>query len=95
MKDSSKLLPEVRKYLEEENKYTEFHLKDTKEFQKTLFNEIKGRIKLDDESLPLKIKIMSIGRKQLKKETTQLNAERKLELMKLLKLKIKMNILTK
>ena len=51
LKDSSKLLPEVRKYLEEENKYTEFHLKDTKEFQKTLFNEIKGRIKLDDESL--------------------------------------------
>ena len=33
LKDSSKLLPEVRKYLEEENKYTEFHLKDTKEFQ--------------------------------------------------------------
>ena len=34
LKDSSKLLPEVRKYLEEENKYTDFHLKDTKEFQK-------------------------------------------------------------
>ena len=28
---------------------------------------------------------MSIGQKQLKKETTQLNAERKLELMKLRK----------
>ena len=56
LKDSSKLLPEVRRYLEEENKYTEFHLKDTKEFQKTLFNEIKGRIKLDDESLPFKDK---------------------------------------
>ena len=28
---------------------------------------------------------MNIGRKQLKKETTQLNAERKLELMKLRK----------
>ena len=56
LKDSSKLLPEVRKYLEEENKYTELHLKDTKEFQKILFNEIKGRIKLDDESLPFKDK---------------------------------------
>ena len=44
LKDSSKLLPEVRKYLEEENKYTEFHLKDTKEFQKTLFNEIKKKL---------------------------------------------------
>ena len=54
LKDSSKLLPEVKKYLEEENEYTEHHLKNTKEIQKTLFNEIKGRIKLDDESLPFK-----------------------------------------
>ena len=54
LKDSSKLLPEVRKYLEEENSYTEHHMKDTKEFQKKLFDEIKGRIKLDDESLPYK-----------------------------------------
>jgi len=54
LKDSSKLLPEVRKYLEEENKFTEFHLKDTKKIQKELFNEIKGRIKLDDESIPFK-----------------------------------------
>ena len=54
LKDSSKLLPDVRKYLEEENAYTEHHLKNTKEIQKKLFNEIKGRIKLDDESLPYK-----------------------------------------
>jgi len=54
LKDSSKLLPEVRKYLEEENAYTEHHLKDTKEIQKKIFNEIKGRIKLDDDSLPFK-----------------------------------------
>ena len=51
LKDSSKLNPEVRKYLEENNKYTEYHLRDTKELQKKLFDEIKGRIKLDDESL--------------------------------------------
>ena len=56
LKDNSKLEPEVRKYLEEENAYTEYHLKDTKEVQKKLFNEIKGRIKLDDESLPYKDK---------------------------------------
>ena len=56
LKDSSKLIPEVRKYLEEENSYTEYHMKDTKEFQKKLFDEIKGRIKLDDESLPYKDK---------------------------------------
>ena len=54
LKDSSKLLPEVRKYLEEENNYTEYNLKNTKEYQKKLFDEIKGRIKLDDESLPYK-----------------------------------------
>ena len=54
LKDGSKLDPEVRKYLEEENNYTEHHLKDTKDIQKTLFDEIKGRIKLDDESIPFK-----------------------------------------
>jgi len=54
LKDSKKLNPEVRKYLEEENSYAQFHLSDTKKIQKVLFNEIKGRIKLDDESLPYK-----------------------------------------
>ena len=54
LRDSSKLLPEVRNYLEKENAYTEYHLKDTKDVQKQLFDEIKGRIKLDDESLPFK-----------------------------------------
>ena len=54
LKDGSKLLPEVRKYLEDENAYTAYSLKDTKKKQKELFNEIKGRIKLDDESLPFK-----------------------------------------
>ena len=52
LKDNKKLNPEVKKYLEQENQYSEFHLKDTKNLQKELFNEIKGRIKLDDESLP-------------------------------------------
>ena len=56
LKDSSKLLPDVRKYLEEENNFTEYNLKDTKKCQKILFDEIKGRIKLDDESLKFKDK---------------------------------------
>ena len=56
LKDSSKLLPDVRKYLEDENAFTEHHLKDTKNIQKQLFDEIKGRIKLDHESLPYKDK---------------------------------------
>ncbi len=54
LKDSQKLNPEVKKYLEEENSFTEFHMSDTKKIQKDLFEEIKGRIKLDDESLPYK-----------------------------------------
>ena len=54
LKDSKKLNLEVRKYLEEENAFTDFHLSDTKNIQKELFKEIKGRIKLDDESLPYK-----------------------------------------
>ncbi len=54
LKDNKKLNTEVRKYLEEENSYTDFHLSNTKNIQKELFNEIKGRIKLDDESLPFK-----------------------------------------
>ena len=56
LKDSSKLLPETRIYLEQENDYFEHEMKNTKELQKKLFNEIKGRIKLDDESLPFKDK---------------------------------------
>jgi len=54
LKDSKKLNPDVKKYLEEENSYTDFHLSNTKNIQKKLFDEIKGRIKLDDESLPFK-----------------------------------------
>ena len=54
LKDKKKLDPEVKKYLDEENTYAEYHLKDTKNVQKKLFDEIKGRIKLDDESLPYK-----------------------------------------
>ena len=54
LKDKSKLDPEVKEYLTKENEYTDHHLKDTKELQIKLFNEIKSRIKLDDESLPYK-----------------------------------------
>ena len=56
LKDGSKLLSEARKYLQDENNFTEKSLSDTKSLQKKLFGEIKGRIKLDDESLPFKDK---------------------------------------
>ena len=54
LRDKTKLDPEVKKYLDDENIYADQHLKDTKNLQKKLFDEIKGRIKLDDESLPYK-----------------------------------------
>ncbi|MGG5209079.1 S9 family peptidase [Chryseobacterium sp. MIQD13] len=44
--------PEVIKYLEEENAYEEFMMKDTEAFQEELFEEMKARYKKDDESLP-------------------------------------------
>ena len=56
LRDTSKLNPEVRKYLEEENAYTAKIMQDTENLQKKLFSEIEGRIKLDDESLPYKDK---------------------------------------
>ena len=40
LKDSSKLLPEVRKYLEENNNITEKYFADTKDLEKKLFDEI-------------------------------------------------------
>ena len=54
LRDKDKLNPEVREYLIKENEHTEYHLKDTKDYQKKLFNEIKGRIKLDDTSIAYK-----------------------------------------
>ncbi|MDQ1098451.1 MULTISPECIES: S9 family peptidase [Chryseobacterium] len=44
--------PEVLRYLEEENSYADFMMKDTEELQEELFEEMKSRYKKDDESLP-------------------------------------------
>lgn len=44
--------PEVIKYLEEENAYCDFVMKDTEQLQKELFEEMKTRYKENDESLP-------------------------------------------
>ena len=78
LKDSSKLLPDVRKYLEDENAFTEHHLKDTKKIQKNLFDEIKGRIKLDDESLPYKDKIYEYWTKTTKKGNYSIKLRKKI-----------------
>lgn len=46
--------PEVIKYLEAENAYTKSAMRDTETFQQSLFEEMKSRIKEDDESVPHK-----------------------------------------
>ena len=78
LKDSSKLLPDVRRYLEEENSYTEHNLKDTEDIQKKLFDEIKGRIKLDDESLPYKDKAFEYWTKTTRKGNYSIKLRKKI-----------------
>ncbi len=56
LKDSSKLDPEVKNYINENNKVTENYFKDIKTLQQDLFTEIKSKIKLDDTSLKFKDK---------------------------------------
>ena len=47
--------PEVIDYLNAENAYTKQMTLHTQEFQKSLFEEMKGRIKEDDSSVPYKL----------------------------------------
>lgn len=47
--------PEVIKYLEDNNKFTEAAMASTNDLQKKLYDEMIGRIKQTDESLPTKI----------------------------------------
>lgn len=53
-KDTSILDPEIRAYLEAENAYQEAAMADTGDLRKTLFAEMKARIKEDDSSVPMK-----------------------------------------
>ncbi len=56
LKDPKKLDTEVKDYIEANNKITEDYFADVKDLQKNLFNEIKGKIKLDDTGLKYKDK---------------------------------------
>ena len=56
LKDANKLDPEVKDYINANNKITEEYFGDTRELQKSLFTEIKSKIKLDDTSLKYKDK---------------------------------------
>lgn len=52
MRDPSVLDAEIRDYLEAENAYTAAALADTEVLQELLFQEMKGRVKEDDYSIP-------------------------------------------
>ena len=56
LKDASKLDPEVKKYIEDNNKTTDKYFEDVKDLQNKLFKEIKSKIKLNDTSLKFKDK---------------------------------------
>ncbi len=56
LKDANKLNPEVKEFINANNKITEEYFKDVKNLQNNLFTEIKSKIKLDDTSLKFKDK---------------------------------------
>ena len=53
-RDPSVLDPEIRGHLEAENAYQETLMADTAALREALFQEMKGRIKEDDSSVPMK-----------------------------------------
>ncbi len=54
MRNPSTLDPEIRAYLEAENTYADAMLADTEALQEQLFQEMKGRLKEDDSSVPMR-----------------------------------------
>jgi oligopeptidase B len=52
MRNPTALRADIREHLEAENGYTKAMMASTEDLQKTLFEEMKGRIKEDDSSLP-------------------------------------------
>ena len=52
MRDPSALRPDIRAHLEAENAYTKAMLDGTQGLQDALFQEMRGRIKEDDSSVP-------------------------------------------
>ena len=78
LQDAKKLNKEVKNYLLAENKYTEHKLQNTNKLQKILFKEIKGRIKLDNTSLPYKDKKYEYWTKTIKKGNYPLKLRKKI-----------------
>ena len=68
LKDPSKVIPGVRKYIDENNERTKQYFSDVKDLQEKLFSEIKGKIRLDDTSLKFKDKRFYYWAKTEKKD---------------------------
>ena len=54
LRDDERKAPEIINYLEAENAYSDAMLVHTKKLQSSLFEELKGRIQKDDDSVPVK-----------------------------------------
>ncbi len=54
MREPEKLPDDIKNYLNQENEYYETAMSDTKDLQETLVSEMRGRIKEDDSSVPVK-----------------------------------------
>lgn len=54
LRDPATLDPALREHLEAENAYVELQMADTSELQKALFAEMRGRIREDDSSVPMR-----------------------------------------
>ena len=54
MREPDKLPDDIKNYLNSENDYYETAMADTKDLQETLIAEMRGRIKEDDSSVPVK-----------------------------------------
>ena len=68
LKNPSKVIPGVRKYIDENNERTKQYFSDVKDLQEKLFSEIKGKIRLDDTSLKFKDKRFYYWSKTEKKD---------------------------
>jgi oligopeptidase B len=54
MRDPARLDPEIRAYLEAENRHADGYFADSTELRRTLVAEMRGRIKEDDSTVPMR-----------------------------------------
>jgi len=78
-KEADAQTQDVLNYLEEENAFLKNEMADTDELQKSLYNEIVGRIKQDDSSVPVSKNGYSYYSRYEKGQDYALNCRKKLE----------------